>query len=156
MNAFRFRLEKVLELRRTQLELEENKFRRESAALSGLDRIRAELEASGIKAELQVRQSPTVTGRELAALGEFRLLVRSREADIARQRAERVKSLATQRAALLEAQRRCRLLERLKERRQEAWRLAGNKEVEDLASETYLAQWTPGAGAATRKRPEFE
>jgi hypothetical protein len=36
------------------------------------------------------------------------------------------------------------LLERLKERRLEEWRLAGNKETEDLASETYLAQWTPG------------
>ena len=147
MNAFRFRLERVLEWRRTELELEENKFRREAAALSALDRVRAELEAAGIKAELQVRQSPTITGRELAALGSFRLLVRSREADIARQRAERVKSLAARRAALLEAQRRCRLLERLRERRLEEWRLAGNKEVEELASETYLAQWTPGIDA---------
>jgi hypothetical protein len=144
MNAFRFRLDRVLEWRRTQLELEENNFRRETAALAALDRVRAELEAAGVKAEVQVRQSRTITGRELAALGEFRLLVRSREADIARQRAERVKSLAAQRAVLLEAQRRCRLLERLKERRLEEWRLAGNKETEDLASETYLAQWTPG------------
>jgi hypothetical protein len=144
MNAFRFRLDRVLEWRRTQLELEENNFRRETAALAALDRVRAELEAAGVKAEVQVRQSRTITGRELAALGEFRLLVRSREADIARQRAERVKSLAAQRAVLLEAQRRCHLLERLKERRLEEWRLAGNKETEDLASETYLAQWTPG------------
>jgi hypothetical protein len=145
MNAFRFRLERVLEWCRTELELEENKFRREAAALAELDRVWAEWEAAGIKAELQVRQSRTITGRELAALGNFRLLVRSREAGIARQRAERVKSLAVQRAALLEAQRRCRLLERLRERRLEEWRLAGNKEIEELASETYLAQWTPGA-----------
>jgi flagellar biosynthesis chaperone FliJ len=144
MNAFRFRLERVLEWRRTRLELEENKFRRETAALAALDRARAELEAAGVKAEVQLRQSRTITGRELAALGEFRLLVRSREADVARQRAERAKSLAAQRAALLEAQRRCRLLERLKERRLEEWRLAGNKETDSLASETYLAQWTPG------------
>jgi hypothetical protein len=144
MNAFRFRLEKVLEWRGKQLELEENKFRREIAALAALDCVRAELEAAGVKAEVQVRQSRTILGRELAALGEFRLLVRSREADIARQRAERVKSLAARKAALLEAQRRCRLLERLRDRRLEEWRLAGNKETEDLASETYLAQWTPG------------
>ena len=144
MNAFRFRLEKVLEWRGKQLELEENKFRWEIAALAALDRARAELEAAGVKAEAQVRQAPTITGRELAALGEFRLLVRSREADIARQRADRVKSLAARKAALLEAQRRCRLLERLKERRLEEWRLAVNKETEDMVSETYLAQWTPG------------
>ncbi len=144
MNAFRFRLEKVLEWRGKQLELEENKFRREIAALAALDRVRAELEAAGVKAEVQVRQSRTILGRELAALGEFRLLVRSREAGIARQRAERVNSLAARKAALLEAQRRCRLLERLRDRRLEEWRLAGNKETEDLASEAYLAQWTPG------------
>jgi hypothetical protein len=143
MRAFGFRLERVLEWRRTQLELEENKFRRESAALSALDRARAEWEAAGIKAEGQVRQSSEITGRELAALGEFRLLVRSREAAIAGQRAAQVNSLAAQKAALLEAQRRCRLLERLKERRLEEWRLAGNKETEELASEMYLAQWTP-------------
>jgi len=155
MNAFRFRLERVLEWRRTQLELEENKFRRETAALSALERTRAELEAAGAQAEAQVRQSRAITGRELAALGEFRLLVKSREADIAGKRAERVRSLAAQRAALLEAQRRCRLLERLKERRQEEWRLAGNKETEDLASEMYLAQWTPktsGSEPALRRR----
>jgi len=145
MNAFRFRLERVLEWRRTQLEIEENKFREEAAALTELDRARAELEAAGIKAEMHVRQARTVTGRDLAALGEFRLLIRSREAGIARQRAERVKSLADRRAAMLEAQRRCRLLERLKERRLEEWRLAGNKEIEELAAETYLAQWTPEA-----------
>jgi hypothetical protein len=143
MRAFGFRLERVLEWRRTQLELEENKFRLESAAMSALDRARAEWEAAGIKAEGQVRQSSEITGRELAALGEFRLLVRSREAVIAGQRATQVKSLAAQKAALLEAQRRCRLLERLKERRHEEWRLAGNKETEELASEMYLAQWTP-------------
>ena len=71
MNAFRFRLEKVLEWRGKQLELEENKFRREIAALAALDRVRAELEAAGVKAEVQVRQSRTILGRELAALGEF-------------------------------------------------------------------------------------
>ena len=144
MNAFRFRLDRVLEWRRTQLEAEESGFRREAAALSDLDRQRAELQASGVKAEIEVRQARTVTGRELAALGAFRLLVRAREADIASRRAERVKSMDAQRAALLGAQRRCRLLERLRERRREDWRLAGDKETEDLASETYLAQWTPG------------
>ena len=110
------------------------------------------LEAAGIKAELQVRQSPTITGRELAALGNFRLLVRSREAEIARERAERVKSLAAQVLALLEAQRRCRLLERLRARRLEEWSVAGNKEIEELASETYLAQWMLGGEIAVAAR----
>jgi hypothetical protein len=42
---------------------------------------------------------------------------------------------------MLEARRRFRLLERLKERRHEDWRLARDRELEELASESYLARW---------------
>ena len=47
-----------------------------------------------------------------------------------------------------EARRRFRLLERLKQRRLEDWRLAGDKELEELASESYLARWTGRLHAA--------
>jgi len=42
----------------------------------------------------------------------------------------------------LEARRRFRLLDSLKQRRFEDWRLARDKELEELASESYLARWT--------------
>jgi hypothetical protein len=41
----------------------------------------------------------------------------------------------------LEARRRCRLLERLRERRWTEWQLARDRELEELASDSYLAQW---------------
>src|ERR1039457_819262 len=97
--------------------MEEIKFKRESEALEEIDRLRAECEASGIKSELQVRAWTPVTGRDLEALGSFRLQVKAREAGIALQRAGQVKKLEAQQAAMLEARRRCRLLERLKEQR---------------------------------------
>jgi hypothetical protein len=49
---------------------------------------------------------------------------------------------------MLEARRHFRLLERLKQRRLEDWRLAGDKELEELASESYLARWTGRLHAA--------
>lgn len=150
MASFRFPLGKVLEWRRTQLEMEEIKFKRESAALAEIDRLRAECEASGIKTELQVRAWTPVTGRDLEALGSFRLQVKAREAGIALQRAGQVKKLEAQQAAMLEARRRCRLLERLKEQRIEEWRTAENRELETVASETYLAQWNHRAPRRTR------
>jgi len=141
MTSFRFRLERVLELRRTQLEVEEAGYRERAAELAALDRSRAEVEAAGIRAEIEVREWSPVSGHELAALGSFRLHVRAREADLAVRRMACVRKLDEQRKAMLEARRRCRLLERLRERRLEEWQAESNRELEELAAESYLARW---------------
>src|SRR5689334_21423967 len=111
MTAFRFPLQRVLDWRRTQLELEEARYKQQAAGLAALDRARAEVEAAGIRAEVQVRQWDNLAGRDLAALGAFRLRVKAREAEIARQRVECARKLDEQQRAMLEARRRCRLLE---------------------------------------------
>ncbi len=66
---------------------------------------------------------------------------RGRVKELALKRLECQKELAAQQAALVEARRRCRLLERLKERRATEWRSAADRELEELASDSYLAQW---------------
>jgi hypothetical protein len=142
MNPFNFSLQRVLDWRLTQLELEEEKLRQQAAAIAELDRARAGLEAEGIAAEIAVRGWSPVAGSELAALGSFRTGVRLKESRIAGLRAAREQDLARQRQAMLDARRRYRLLERLRDRRLEEWRAAAAKEVEDFASEAYLAQWT--------------
>ncbi len=88
MKAFQFPLEKALDWRRTQLELEEVRYKQQVAALAALDRERAEIEASGIGAEVQVREWSPIAAGDLAALGNFRLQVKAREAEIARRRLE--------------------------------------------------------------------
>src|SRR6516164_2987787 len=117
MKTFHFPLEKALEWRRIELELEEARYKQQSAELASLDRRRAEIEASGIRAETQVREWTPVSAGDLAALGNFRLRVKSDEAELACRRAECARKLADQQQQMLEARRRCRLLERLKERR---------------------------------------
>jgi len=126
--------------------MEEIEFKRESAALADIDQRRAACEASGIQAELQVRAWNPVTGRDLEALGSFRLQVKAREAGLAIERAAQVEKIEIREAAMLEARRRCRLLERLQERRAAEWRTAENRTLEAVAAETYLAQWN-------RRRP---
>ncbi len=62
-----------------------------------------------------------------------------------RQLAEAVRQceqrLAAQRKRWTEARRRCRLLEKLKERRRAEYDYEMNRELESLASETFLARW---------------
>ena len=148
MNAFRFPLEKVLGWRRAELDLAELKFQRLTAAVAAVDHALAELETAGIRAEILVRDWSPVCGRDLAALGSFRLHVRKKNAELAARRVECEARLAAGRGEMLEARRRLRLLERLKERRFEAWRLARDKDLEDLASESYLARWAGRLHAA--------
>ncbi len=141
MQPFRFSLDRVLSWRRTQLGLEEARFKQEIAAMAEIDRLRAEADAAGVKAEMSVRGRHPVTGADLSALAEFRRAIQARKAEIAARRVEQVRRIAAQEAALMDARRRCRLLERLKERRQEEWRSATGRELEELASESFLAQW---------------
>jgi hypothetical protein len=142
MKSFRFPLEKALDWRRIQLELEEARYKQQVAALADLDRQRAEVEASGIRAEIEVREWRPIAAGDLTALGSFRLYVKSRESEIARLRFEASQKLAEQERVMLEARRRCRLLERLKEHRLAEWTAERDHELEEVAAESYLARWS--------------
>jgi len=141
MTVFRFRLQRVLDWRRTQLDGEEARLKQLAAALEELDRAKLAVKESGRRAQMEVRGFESVCGNDLAALGAFLGGLEKRQADIAARRVEGEKKFAEQQAAMQEARRRYRLLERLKERRWEEWRAASNKELEELAGESYAAQW---------------
>ena len=141
MTAFQFRLQRVLEWRRTQLEIEKANYSRHLAILAGLDRQCVQLEADAGTAERRVREWNPVAGGELGALGSFRQYIRRRETEIAIPRTEARRRVAAQQAVMIEAQRRLRLLERLKERRLAEWVVARDKELEDAASDSYLVRW---------------
>ena len=142
MVAFRFPLQKALDWRRTQLELAGAHLQQQFALIADLDRTRADLEAMGKTTEVEVRGYQPLEGADLGALGSFRLLLRDHQRQIAMRRQEFQRELAVRQAALLEARRRCQLLERLKERRLAEWREAAERELEELASDSYLAQFT--------------
>jgi hypothetical protein len=146
MKTFHFPLEKALDWRRTQLELEESRYKQQGAAVAELDRRRAEIEASGTGAEIQVRQWRPIAAGDLTALGNFRLRVKAQESEIEHQRVEAAQKVAEQQKVMLDARRRCRLLERLKERRLAEWTAERDHELEEIAAESYLARWS-------RRRP---
>jgi hypothetical protein len=141
MKSFHFPLQKALDWRSTQLGLEEVRYKQRVFDLAELDRTRAEVEASGMRAEVQVREWGTVASCDLMALGNFRLRARKLEAQIRIRRIDASNQLAAQQQKMLEARRRCRLLERLKERRLAEWTLERDHEVEEIAAESYLARW---------------
>jgi flagellar export protein FliJ len=140
MTRFRFSLERVLELRRTQLKVEEVRLGQTEAALAELDGTRAEIDRAALRAETEVRAGE-IAGFDLAALAAYRHRARERSQEIAGKRAARERELEGLRTSAMEARRRVRLLERLRERRHAEWQAAAGKELEEMASESYLARW---------------
>jgi len=141
MKTFQFPLERALDWRRTQLELAEARVQQQLAALAATDQARAALDAMGQRTEVEVRQFSPLGGGDLCALGAFRLALKARAKELAAKRAACQKELAARQAVLVEERRRCRLLERLKERRWAEWHAAAEKELDELAADSYLAQW---------------
>lgn len=141
MKAFQFALQKALDIRARQLALDEAKFQAAAASVAQADREREILLQARQAAEAQVRRAEGVRGEELSALEWFRKRTSAEEQRIAHVRAQRVQTLEQERAAMLETRRRVRLLERLKESRYAEWSAQAVKEIEEMASESYLAQW---------------
>jgi hypothetical protein len=142
MKSFHFPLQKALDLRSKQLELEEVRYKQRLFDLAELDRKRMEVGASSMRAEVQVREWGTVASCDLMALGNFRVRARKLEAQILVRRVEAAAQVETQQQTMLEARRRCRLLERLKERRMAEWTVARDHELDEIAAESYLARWS--------------
>jgi hypothetical protein len=139
MTPFRFRLEKVLAWRRMQLSCEEAKYQQRMAELRELECERARVEAAGIRTELEVRAWSPLAGCDLESLANFRQHVVSQEKRLARRREEAYQRVETQQKVMIEARRRCQLLERLHERRLAEWQAAADNELEQLAAEFHLA-----------------
>ena len=144
MKPFRFRLEKVLAWRRTELEVEQHKTRLMAAALEETARALARLAVERTSAEQSVAGTASMLGAELAAHSAYLARLARQERDIEARRQQQEKSLAEQHSRLMEARRRCRLLEKLRARKHEEWEAETNRELEQFAAESHLVRWNAG------------
>lgn len=143
MQRFQFRLERVKDWRQKQVEIEEQKLRKLFAERQALDQDFARLEAGRADAERQVLHSQAVEARDLVALESYRLYVSSRQQILRNRMRDCDGRIGAQRRQVMEAERRFRLLERLKAKRFTEWQKQFDLELESLASEVFLSQWRP-------------
>ena len=141
MKSFSFNLQKILDWRETQLEMAEAAFRKQAEALGAIDRLAANMKASEGRETVAVRAVTPLLGETLGALTGYHRYIQAQKKLLAQRRAECVQRVDAARAAMLEARRRARLLERLKDKRRADWAAAASRELEELASDSYLAQW---------------
>ena len=121
MKAFRFRLDRVLDWRRTEQNLEESRLKQLYGSIAQLENERTALESASDRAARSLLSQPAIDGLDLQALNAYRAAVRAQSARLKQKRRERESELNAQKQKLLEARRRLRLLENLRDRRRVEW-----------------------------------
>jgi flagellar export protein FliJ len=144
MPRFEFALRRVLDWRRTQLDLAENQLRHMAAAVEELSLSVVKLDLVKERAEQSACQAAVLEASDLWALAAYRQRLISERKQLLQRRVEAERQVAAQRQRVVEAQRQCRLLEKLEDRRRAEWQAFSERELEALATENYLALWQRG------------
>jgi flagellar export protein FliJ len=141
MQTFRFRLEKVLEWYTRQYELEERRLAVCLAAFAQAKAAIAALLAERLSIEQETLSRAAIPAQDLVTLSLYRLGARKREKELHTARDGRQAEVAAQRLKLQAAERRVRLLEKLRERRVAEYTYAETRELEELASDAFFSKW---------------
>jgi flagellar export protein FliJ len=141
MQTFRFRLEKVLEWYTRQYELEERRLTACLAALAGAKAAIASLLAERLSIERDMLARKAIPAQDFVALGLYRIGARKRELELNEVRERCEADVEAQRLKLRAAERRVRLVEKLRERRLAEHTYAETRELEELAADAFFAKW---------------
>jgi len=140
MKNFRFQLDSLLRLRARELETEEMRLATLRADLTRLERdIRQTVEESQNTSHAVA--SGTSSGAELGQLQHYRNALARKLKGMVKEQSACQFRIEQQQRKVVEANRRKRLIERLKERRLAEWTAEVEKEFQQLAEETYLSSW---------------
>lgn len=141
MTKFHFSLEKVLRWRSVELTGEEAKLKALVQEQLHLQKLLAEVSAERSKLISSLGTMPDLRGDDLRTLTACGLRLRRNAETLAQHLLRCGRDLAKQRKKYSEAKRRVRLLEELRDRRLEEWKYEESAQLEELASESFLANW---------------
>jgi flagellar biosynthesis chaperone FliJ len=141
MKAFRFRLQRVLELRESELKTEE-------AALEHLwyQRSRMVAERDALVASSECATAEICTQRylhpsDLVMMDRYKETVKRELLRYAEKLKAHDVSIDKQKARVVAARGRVKLLEKLRDKSQQEWQQAADHELEELAADFSAAQW---------------
>jgi flagellar export protein FliJ len=143
MKAFRFALDRALHIRRTQLEIERSKLQKLVREGEQLDKQAAALIAEAAGNRRMVSTQQLLTGSEIAMMPDYQRASKQRLLKLDSLKQDLVKRIQEQQRQTVEAERKVKLLEKLRAKRFSEWETLTRKEQEDFASDAFLARWTP-------------
>src|SRR6266542_1197132 len=141
MKTFRFRLEQALTWRKLQQDQEQLALGKLFRRLEELEHAIAAVACERASVGRDLVAASHVDGRELAALSAYRERLARETLNLESLRQQQQRLTAEQRTRCIEAARRVRLLDKLKDRQRADWQYEAGREEERTASENFLAQW---------------
>jgi flagellar export protein FliJ len=144
MKAFHFRLDRVLDWRRRQAEIEELKLAQELAAFRRREVERQALADARKQAQLEAVNARATAAEDLWLLRDYLEQADRQDRVLAARIAEQAGVVEAQRRRTVEAQRRHEALQRLRQSRHDEWRRESDRELEAFASEAFLSRWDAG------------
>jgi hypothetical protein len=142
--AFRFRLARVLEWYERQYKLEASLLQQSAGRALDSHQALARQRESRLEGENQVLRLDGLQGNDLAAQESWRAQALAREARLLQVCRIAEKELDEQRSATLAAQRRVRLVEKMRDRKRSEFDYQFNKEIEEAAADSHLAGFSRG------------
>lgn len=149
MKSFEFSLERVLRWRCVQLASEEAKLRRLVEDQVRMQQQIHSLRSEKLKTESTATGLSSLHGLDLTMLHGYRLHTANEERRILEALNRKEQEIAVQQRCYREAKQRFRLLEELRKRKFTAWQQEWDKELDEMAAESFnaaLARNRAGAG----------
>ncbi len=141
MKNFQFDLQRILAFRHTRLTEEERKLKLVQMELKAVDQQLEELLRVRDRSAIALTSAAELRGEDLRMLAGFKARLKRSELALRQKRSLCVQKLRRQQEAYLASRRDHRLLEELRKRRFAEWQQAANRELDELASDLFLARW---------------
>ena len=142
MARFEFALEKVLRWRSIELVTEQAQLKRLIQEQLRLQTLTTELGAERSRVDSSLATLADLSGDDLRSVAACRLRLRRQAENLAALSAKAERELAAQLKRYNASKQRVRLLEELRERKLERWRYDQQRQLETLATESYLSTWS--------------
>ena len=144
MTAFQFRLQRVLDYRRMQFQVAESECHRAGAKVRAIQAHIAALANRKSETRKAFARLPEVEGHDLAALPRWYAWSDAQNARLGRMEQAAILELQKCRAAVVEAQRKVRLLEKLHDHRHAQWQSDFDRELEEQAADAFRGSRSAG------------
>ena len=141
MSTFRFRLERVLSWRETQLSIEEGALELLRFEMRTIEAAVEELGSREAKRTEVIRHARSLSGAELSGIALEREWITSEKKLLHSRIADCLSRIQLKTDAVTKARRSVRLIELLKERRHASWTQDANRRLEELAGESAIGSW---------------
>lgn len=148
MKSFRFRLQRVLDLRESEAQREEAELERLRTERSHMEAQRNALAASFEWMNTAVRTQQFLHPSDLVMLDRYKQRYQREQNEWNKKLAAQDSAIEKQKACVVTARGRVQLLEKLREKRRGEWQAESDREMEELTADFSAAQWLRERGHA--------